>query len=216
MLAHAQFGIVGGINISGTNLETQNVWDNAKNVTLYHIGVAYHWDMALGFSIQPSLAFEMKGAKLDQSTSANVGDINLANMNLDVNSKSGYLELGAALQWGPDLFIARPFVFIQPFIGLQVTRGDSCSGEASVLGYTKPFDNSDYSDSLNKAKSNLEYGFGIGAGVELIRHLQLSVQYFLNLGDLYNNDGSLSSFEWETIKDIKNYNGVKVTLGYFF
>jgi len=215
-MAHAQFGIVAGINISGTNLETQNIWDNAKNVTLYHIGVAYQWDMALGFSIQPSLTYEMKGAKLDQSTSASVGGVNLAEMDLDINSKSGFLELGAALKWGPDLFIGRPFVVLQPFVGVQIAPGDKSSSQASVLGFSRDFDNEEYSKNLNNAKSNLEYGFGIGAGLELIKHLQLTVQYFMNLGQLYSNDGSLSSFEWDTVKDIKNYNGVKVTLGFFF
>ena len=53
-------------------------------------------------------------------------------------------------------------------------------------------------------------------GVDLLKHLQLTVQYFKSLGPLYSNDGSLSQLDWEAVKDIQNYNGVKVTLGFFF
>ena len=208
-LAHAQFGIIGGINISGTQLDTKNIWNNAKNVTLYHVGVAYQIDMALGFSVQPSLTYEMKGANLESTTSVagwTVGD-------LDINTKSGYMELGAALQWGPDLLVARPFVFLQPYLGYQIVAGDTSAAsvlDGAISSSTEP------SEVLNSAKNKLEYGFGIGAGVEFLKHLQLSVQYFKNLGNLYNEEGKLSSVEWEAVKDIKNYGGVKVSLGIFF
>ncbi len=208
-LAHAQFGVIGGINISGTKLDTKNIWNNAKNVTLYHVGVAYQIDMAMGFSVQPSLTYEMKGANLESTTS--VAGWTLAD--LDINTKSGYLELGAALQWGPDLIVARPFVFLQPYLGYQVVARDVSA--ASALNGAVSTNQSAY-EALNAAKSKLEYGFGIGAGVEFLKHLQLSVQYFKNLGNLYNDQGDLSSVEWDAVKDLKSYGGVKVSLGIFF
>ncbi len=208
-MAHAQFGVVGGINISGTTLDTKNIWDNAKNVTLYHIGVAYQWDLAMGFSVQPSLTYEMKGANLESTTS--VAGWTLTD--LDVNTKSGYLELGAALQWGPDLIVARPFVFLQPYLGYQVVASDA-SAASALNGAVSTSQTT--MEAMNAAKSKLEYGFGIGAGVEFLKHLQLSVQYFKNLGNLYNDQGKLSSLEWDAVKDIKSYGGVKVSLGIFF
>lgn len=208
-LAHAQFGIVAGLNFSGTTLDTKNIWNNAKNVTLYHVGVAYKINMGMGFAIQPALTYEMKGANLESTTS--VANWTLSDLN--INTKSGYLELGAALQWGPDLFIGRPFVFLQPYLGYQIVASDSSA--ASLLNGAVSTDQSAV-EALNTAKSKLEYGFGIGAGIELIKHLQLSIQYFKNLGNLYNDQGKLSSFEWDAIKDIKSYGGVKLTLGFFF
>ena len=57
--------------------------------------------------------------------------------------------------------------------------------------------------------------------IELIKHLQLSIQYFMNLGKLYNSDGKVDGTKvWDNVKDnfsdINNYNGVKLTLGFFF
>jgi len=204
-MAHAQFGIIGGINISGTQINTDNIWENAKNVTMYHVGVAYQFDLALGFTVQPTLTYDVKGANL--STVSSLGDVKM-------DTKSGYLELGAALQWGPDLIVARPFVMVQPFIGYQVTASDSSSANALNL---VTLTSADYDAAINNAKNKLEYGVGIGAGVEFLKRLQLTVQYFKNMGGLYNNDGSSDAKAiWESVKDIQSYNGVKVTLGIFF
>lgn len=206
-LAHAQFGLVGGVSISGTNLDTHNIWNNAKSVTLYHVGVAYQFDMSWGFSFQPSLTYEMKGTNLSSAYTAS----DIASIGKSLNARSGYLELGAGLQWGPDLLIARPFVVLTPYLGYQIVSADKSVVDAS-LG---PISGSTDSKTYTEAKNKLEYGFGIGAGVELLKHLQLSVQYFMNLGPLYSN-GTISAPDWEMVKDIHNYNGVKVTLGFFF
>jgi hypothetical protein len=43
------------------------------------------------------------------------------------------------------------------------------------------------------------------------------VQWFKNIGQLYDgNKVDATVFEWSGIKDIKNYSGVKITLGMFF
>ena len=209
-LAHAQFGVLAGINISGTNLDTQDIWANAKSVTLYHVGVAYKVNMGAGFALQPQLTYEMKGANLQSATS-------IASVTSSLDTKSGFLELGVGLSWGPDLIIGRPFVMLQPFLGYQIVTSDNAKVSAlNVLTYS----DDDYNKALDAAKNKLEYGFGIGAGIELIKHLQLSVQYFMNLGTLYNNGKVDGNDIWNTVKnsygDIKNYNGVKVTLGFLF
>ena len=56
--------------------------------------------------------------------------------------------------------------------------------------------------------------------MEIAGHLQLSVQWFKNLGTLYNDgkiDGEavLTAFK-DNYKNIENYTGVKVTLGILF
>jgi len=201
-LAHAQFGVIAGVNFSRTNLENTNIWENVKTATLFHVGVEYKVNMGLGFALQPALTYEMKGASLDG------GKI----LERDLDTKSGYLELGLGLQWGPDLVIGRPFVFLQPFVGYQIISVDKTEHLS--------FNSDAVNDALDAAKNKLEYGFGVGVGFELFKHVQLSVQYFMNLGNLYT-DGSIDGNRiWDSIKsgykDIKNYNGVKVTLGYLF
>lgn len=210
-MAHAQFGIVAGINFSNTNLSSQQVWEQAKSVTLFHVGAAYKFNLGAGFALQPALTYEMKGASINDSA-------NFAAWSGSLDSKSGFLEMGVGLQWGPDLIIGRPFVMLQPFLGYMIAPGGEKSS-SNILGIGTSID--DFNADLEKAKNKVEYGFSIGAGIELIKHLQLSIQYFMNLGKLYNSDGKVDGTKvWDNVKDnfsdINNYNGVKLTLGFFF
>ena len=71
-IAHAQFGIVAGFTSSSTDFakdENGKVdWKaNAESVSLYHVGLTYKLDLGLGLAIQPSLTYEMKGAKLSEA-----------------------------------------------------------------------------------------------------------------------------------------------------
>lgn len=185
-VAHAQFGIIGGLNFSGANHDASTLIKEAKNVTLYHAGVAFKMDLPLGFVLQPELTYQVKGVKVESVSSVN-----------DFNFKNGYIELGAGVQWGPDLLIARPFVLAEPFIGYLVNPDKEITGVKDVT-------------------SKLEYGIGLGGGVELFNHVQLSVQWFKNLGKLVNGSASSTSDVWNEVKDLKSYQGVRVTLGIFF
>lgn len=188
-MAHAQIGIVGGFTSSKSSIDTKNVSANFQNVSLYHIGVAYQLDLPMGFAVQPKLTYQMKGAKL-----SDIEGVNLSSANLE--SKTGYIELGAGLQYGIDLLVARPFLVVEPFIGYQVTGSESIS-------------------QLAEAKKKLEYGFALGAGVEVLEHVQLTIQWFKNLGNVYDADNNVIA-ALPGIKDMTGYNGVKVTLGLFF
>lgn len=201
-VAHAQFGIIGGFTSSKTSIDTKDISANFKGVSLFHAGIAYKVKLPLGFAFQPALTYEMKGANLDQ-----VKDINAGLSSL--NTKAGYIQLGAGVQWGIDLLIARPFLVAQPFFGYQVTGSEKLSeGGVSI---------ENMNSLLNEAKKKLEYGFELGGGVEVVKHIQVSVVWFKNLGYLY--DGGKLTDVTEAIgayKDTKNYSGIKVSLGIFF
>lgn len=109
----------------------------------------------------------------------------------NVQYKSGYVEASAGLQVGLDLLVARPFLVAEPFIGYQVT-----GNEAAVK------------DVTNK----LEWGFGVGVGVDVIKHVQLRVEWFKNLGALAGASGEQAV---NALKDT-NYQGIKITAGLFF
>lgn len=109
----------------------------------------------------------------------------------NVQYKSGYVEASAGLQVGLDLLVARPFLVAEPFIGYQVT-----GNEAAVK------------DVTNK----LEWGFGVGVGVDVIKHVQLRVEWFKNLGALAGASGEQAV---NALKDT-NYQGIKITAGIFF
>lgn len=183
--AHAQFGIVGGITSSTTEMTTA---EDVKSMSLYHAGLTYKFNLGAGFAIQPSVLYQVKGA--------NLGELNTASSD-DFKVKSGYVEVPVGFQWGPDLMVFRPFVMAEPFIGYQVTSSDR--GADSIEGWTE------------QAKNKFEYGFAVGGGLELAGNIQLSVQWFNNMGSLVKDDSS-SSFS----DKVKNFKGIKFSLAILF
>ena len=202
-VAHAQFGIIGGFTSSKTSIDTKNISENIKNVSLFHAGIAYKVKLPLGFAIQPALTYEMKGANLEQVKSINEGLSSLS-------TKAGYIQLGAGIQWGIDLLVARPFLLVQPFFGYQVTGSE----KLNVLNSS----GEEYNNFFKTAKNKLEYGFELGGGVEVVKHIQVSVVWFKNLGYLYDGDKitDVGAAVIDAYKDTKNYSGIKVSVGIFF
>jgi len=212
-IAHAQFGIVGGFTSSSTQLaktEDGKVdWKaNAENVSLYHVGLTYKLDLGLGFALQPSLTYEMKGAKLSE---AFVEGVDPSVLGKSIETKTGYGEFGLDLQWGPDLMIARPFIFASPFVGYMLTQE-----ETNNLTAVQSVDQEQMNEAVENAKNKLEYGFGIGAGLDILQFVQLKGQFYMNLGNLYDEgkiDGKvMTEAVKNSYKDISNYSGFKVSL----
>lgn len=183
-MAHAQFGVVGGFTSSKTNLKDVEL----KNLPLWHAGVAYKFEIGPVFCIQPALAYQVKGTKVKNTSGETVTELEL---------KTGYVELLAGLQVGIDLAVIRPFALFEPFIGYQVTGNEK-------------WDSSDWKGSITGVTNKFEYGFGVGGGIELFDHVQLSVQWFKNLGNIYKGDPPIEAFKKG------NFQGIKVTLGLFF
>ena len=185
--AHAQFGIVGGITSSTTEMSTS---EDVKSISLYHAGLTYKFNLGAGFAVQPSVLYQVKGA--------NLGELNSASSE-DFKVKTGFVELPVGFQWGPDLVVFRPFLMAEPFIGYQVTSSDR--GADSVEGWTE------------QAKNKFEYGFGLGGGLELAGNIQLSVQWFNNMGSMVKDD-SASSVSFSD--KVKNFKGIKFSVAILF
>ena len=187
--AHAQFGVIAGLTSSKVN--ANEAVKDAQNIVLYHAGLTYKFDLGAGFAIQPSAIYQVKGAKLS-SVGETSGD----------QLKTGYVEIPMSIQWGPDLMAFRPYVFTEPFIRYQIANFNKGAAFSDVG-----------SDVMNK----LEYGFGLGGGLEIAHHVQLSVQWFKNLGKIIN-DGQARSGEawWNDVKDVQNFKGLKFSLAILF
>lgn len=89
-------GVIGGCTFSTGFKDIQS-----STLTQYHAGLAFKFRLPLGFAIQPSILYMVKGSKFDDISNINIG----------------YLEVPVALQWGPDLVICRPYVEFAPFVG---------------------------------------------------------------------------------------------------
>ena len=153
--AHAQFGVVAGITSAKNNIS--EAIQDAGNVTQYHAGITYKFDLGL-IAIQPSLIYNVKGSKL-----ANFSGLGT------IEYKNGYLELPVQLQVGVNLGLARIYGIAEPFIGYAITNNTSISTGSTSFNWAE-------------VPNKLEYGVGVGAGIELIKHVQVSVRYFWNLG----------------------------------
>ena len=203
VMASAQIGSTRfGITAGFTSSSASSIKDIELNsVNQYNVGVTLEIPLIMGLSIQPSLVYQVKGASLDVVA----GDIKAAS----VDTKVGYLEVPVQVQYGIDLMLLRPYVFAEPFVGLNVnpktdfklaTISDSFKGEDT---YT----------------NRLEYGLGVGAGLEVWK-LQLSVKYFWNFGNLFDENGKLNDVAGGVAENVfnenTNFKGLTINLAYFF
>ena len=211
VVANAQIGIVAGVTSSTAKIDKENIENNMSGIDQYHVGVALKLPLPLGFAIQPELLYQIKGADLKE-TYYKLGEgaeIETSSW----NTKSGFAELGIGIQWGLDLVAFRPFVFAKPFVGYMINGEGEYNGAADVLkeGTDK---------YLEDAKNKLEYGFSVGAGLELLEHFQLSFEFFNNLGQMFDegqfNKDKATEAVVNNYKDLENYTGFKVTLGFLF
>ena len=182
--AHAQFGFLVGLTSSSVKMASSDA------ISLYHAGLTYKINLPSGFAIQPAVLYQVKGA--------NVGHLDTATEE-DFKVKTGFVEVPLGLQWGPHLAAFRPYVFAEPFFGYRVSSTDR--------------GNDSFRDWASQAKNKFEYGFGLGAGLEISDHLQLSVQWFNNLGTMFSKPAEAGS---ESLGKVKNFEGIKFSLAILF
>ena len=185
--ANAQFGFVFGLTSSSIKMSQEDA------ISLYHAGITAKIPLGSGFAVQPSLLYQVKGA--------NVGQLGTAS-DEDFKVKTGFVELPLGIQWGPQLAAFRPFVFAEPFIGYRVSSTDK--------------GNATFQDWTSQAKNKFEYGFGLGAGLDISNHLQLSAQWFNNLGVMFSDNGGSADPASESLERVKNFEGIKFSLAILF
>ncbi len=202
------YGVVGGFTSSGTNIKDFS----PKHIALYHAGITAKFNLGIGFAIQPSLIYQVKGVKLSDMQ---LGDEFVHQFDY----KLGYLELPVNIQWGPDLMAFRPYAFVEPFIGYAVNN--------DLIEKIKTEDPTDLNQEKVKngwkeyGLKRFEYGLGLGAGFEFWR-IQLSAQWFWNFGNLYDNDtervdgNRIAQNIRHAFTEKKNFQGVKVSLAILF
>ena len=191
--AHAQLGVIAGITSAQTKFDNVDAAiAEAQNATQYHVGLTYKIGLGNLLAIQPSIIYNVKGSKVNALSS--LGDIDF---------KSGYLEVPVQLQVGVGLGdLARVYAIAEPFVGMAITE---TTVKTAVADQKIEWD--DFSDKL-------EYGFGVGAGVELIKHVQVCARYFWNMGGA--KDAKVNVNEVKDIVTNKKANGVMASVVLLF
>lgn len=161
---NGKFGVIGGLTTANTRISSAYADIKTGSVSNFHVGLVYNQPLLLGFSIQPGIQYNVKGAEL-----RNIGAVS------DLDLKTGFIEIPVQVQWAPFdiLGLVKPYLFVEPFIGYAVGNR-LVSSKASV--------------DTDKIKSGFEGGLGLGIGVLAIKHIQVSARYYWNLGQLYTID----------------------------
>lgn len=163
---------------------------NVKTNLGYQAGIAVQCDLPLWFSIQPELLFHVKGGQADMGRNASNRAFGL-----------GYLEIPVNIQWGPRFSDDRFRVFVQgsPFIGYAISK-DMKDDRGNSYDW--------------KNVNRFEYGVGVGLGIQLWRHFQITGQYNWSLGDLVNS--GFAEEEFKRIFDESNFSGYTLSLAIIF
>lgn len=201
--AQAQIGVVAGVTSSATNVKA--AYADVDNITQYHVGAVYKIGIGNILAIQPGLVYNVKGTKFGDigGLGGLLGDDN----DIDVNYKTGFLEVPVQIQAGMGIgSIVRVYGFAEPFIGYAITNDITAEGLVD-------FALEDESKWQN-VKNKLEYGVSLGAGVEVLKHLQVSVKYFWNLGDLYGKEVTVGSIKEDI--GVQKCSGVAASVAFLF
>ena len=196
-LKAGDFGVVAGASFT-------NIREVSKDMaTGFHAGLAYKFNLPLGFALQPSVLYHMKSSLVEGA----IADITT------FDYKMGYVEVPVSLQWGPDLLLFRPFLDVTPFVGYALNN------EASGVKIQGEF--MEKVQNKWEGVNRLEYGLGLGGGIEVWK-LQLVCRYNWNFGDLFNAEGQTAGWNeiWNTatdsVKTGKNFGGVTLSLAFLF
>ena len=181
--AQVRCGIIGGAAFSTTNVKEFN----GGTMVQYHGGVTLRAKLPLGFSVQPSLIYQVKGA-------------NTAVDGMAASTDVGYLELPVSLQWGPDLILFRPFLDVTPFVGYALNNKFFSQAIGKVCNSW---------DGVNR----WEYGVGAGVGLDIWK-FQVIARYNWNLGSF--SDGMAMSDISKAFQGGANFGGVTLSLAYLF
>lgn len=170
LCASAQgFIVKGGLNYSHfdpSNLGAYNAWTAGIGWQSYSRG---------GFSIQPELIYRVNGACFSDAASIQMN----------------YIEVPVNIQWGIDLLVAKPFIFVAPFFGYNLSN---IATPVSFIDQTR----------MDNAVDDIDYGVGAGFGINVWK-LQLCAKYNWMFGpvadwstfvsDLRGIDISMASLE---------------------
>lgn len=222
--ASAQLGIVGGLTSNSSDLKTaySDVVEN-QSVTQYHAGIVLKLGLPLGFYVQPGIMYEMKGATLQNQILGISGD----DFQVDIDTKTGFLEIPVQAGWKLDLAGIAPFAFIEPYIGYAITtesKTEAKNGvaqtalEALATASGIPLNTDSNDENKWDGRNRVQYGVGVGAGILLLDKLAVSLKWYWDFGNLYNEDGQASWSAQAMYDQAKSNkaNGIALTATLYF
>lgn len=190
------FGLVAGFSTS--SFQGNDVMEKSLSYPMFHVGVAAKVNLPYHFSLQTGAYYHGKGAKYDFTL--NYSELGLEGGTETIQHKHEYsfVEVPLYVQWGPDLFLFRPYVEFGPYGGYcfhnrHLSRPADTGGKWGVLS------KNDW-ENLKR----WEYGLSFGGGVEIWK-IQVGVRYQWNLSNITNSG-----------ENAKRIGTLMVSAGFFF
>lgn len=165
--AQIKFGIKGGLNISSVHFNSDLV--KADNVTGFQVGPMIEAALPLlGTGIDAAILYSQKGLE----TKSPGG--------IKTSMKTDYIDIPVNLKWKFGLPIVKAYLAAGPYVGFRVGGNKFWEIPGAVADQVKA--------------KNFSMGLNFGAGVELIKHLQVGFNYGLGLTDNFSvgNDNDFS------------------------
>jgi|GEM_PF-1788377 len=191
------FGLVGGF--STTTFQGNDLADRNLSYPMFHAGCALKFGLPRHFSIETGAFYHGKGAKYDLAGEAFEPAVEGTVQTRQYMDEYSFVEVPLYLQWGPDLFLFRPYIEAGPYGGYcfyNRSRTREVGGESEWATLSK--------NSWDNIK-RWEYGFSFGGGVEIWK-FQISAKYQWNLSNILNNSADKP----------KRLGTLMISAGYFF
>ena len=191
--AQLQFGVKGGLNVSSISFN-QDLFDSS-NRSGWFLGPTMRLSTPiLGLGLDASALYEQKSSQVE-NTKVQSGETT-------INQKSVIIPVN--VRWGFGLgSMASMFVFAGPQFGFNVGKDE--------FTWTS---REDYQNTFQLKKSNLSVN--VGAGVSLLKHLQVTANYSIATGK--TGEAKVSKVIDDTYETITTgkANAWQVSLSYFF
>lgn len=191
--AQLQFGVKGGLNVSSISFN-QDLFDSS-NRSGWFLGPTMKLSTPiLGLGLDASALYEQKSSQVE-NTKVQGGETT-------INQKSVIIPVN--VRWGFGLgSMASMFVFAGPQFGFNVGKDE--------FTWTS---REDYQNTFQLKKSNLSVN--VGAGVSLLKHLQVTANYSIATGK--TGEAKVSKVIDDTYDTITTgkANAWQVSLSYFF
>ena len=203
--AQLRFGAKLGANFSNLS------WDNAKSLdfkgtslTNFTGGVTAEWIFIAGFGVDASVMYTAKGTKYEAGDNIGEAFESFFGTKEAVTNTIHYIEVPINLKYKLQIPVVEdiviPFIYAGPSFAFKVGESIKCLG--------KKFEDA---DEIIKNK-DFDVAINLGIGVEIIKSVNLAVQYGWGLG---------TASEIVGFGDVVNFNKAKtgawtITLGYMF
>ena len=157
--AQVRLGVKGGLNIASVHFSTDVL--QSDNVTGFQIGPMIEGSLPLvGLGFDAAILYAQKGLE----TKTVSGE--------KTSLKNDYIDVPVNLKWKLGLPIMKVYLAAGPYVGFRVGGNKIWELPGSMVDHVKT--------------KSFSAGLNFGAGVELISHLQVGLNYGLGLTNNYS------------------------------